>query len=137
MIVDYLPYAETLIEEVVACHDLKLAKHDKSAMGEWYANFENTEFIVVVSQDRGGLTCIELGSKIRIRPGAHIRGPWSMSHLKGYIDGNKDHYRFTNIEEEVKWFTKHHRQLFDSSFLNADNLNQWAVKASRRLFGQD
>jgi hypothetical protein len=53
------------------------------------------------------------------------------------MEGSKDHYRFTNIEEQVEWFVSHNKQLFDSSFLNADNLNQWSVKASRRLFGQE
>ncbi len=137
MIFDYLPYAKRLINEVIDCQELSLSNHDKSAMGEWYVNFENNEFVVTVSQDRGGSTCIELGSKKRIRPKAHIRGPWSLSHLKGYMEGSKDHYRFTNIEEQVEWFVSHNKQLFDSSFLNADNLNQWSVKASRRLFGQE
>ena len=60
-----------------------------------------------------------------------------MSCLKGYLDGSKDHYEFSSIEEEVRWFVGKDKQLFDSSFLNSGNLNQWAVKASKRLFGKD
>ena len=60
-----------------------------------------------------------------------------MSHLKGYLEGGKDHYLFESTEEEISWVEKNENQLFDSSFLNSDELNQWAVKASRRLFGQD
>ena len=51
MIIDYLSFARRLIEKVISSHDLQLAKHDKFSMGEWYANFENPEFIVGVSQD--------------------------------------------------------------------------------------
>ena len=66
-----------------------------------------------------------------------MRGPWSMSHLKGYLDGGKDHYVFKSIGEEKSWLEENEIKLFDSSLLNSDALNQWAVKASRRLFGQD
>ena len=137
MIVDYLPFANRLIEEVITRHELKLVKHDKSAMGEWYAYFENDEFIVSVSQDRSGFTSIELGSKNRIKPKARMRGPWSMSHLRGYLEGIDDHYKFGSIAEEASWLENNDKRLFDSSFLNSDELNKWAVNASRRLFEQD
>ena len=99
--------------------------------------FENTEFIVGLGQDRIGYADIELGSKIRRKLRAHIRGPWSISHLRGYLEGRKDHYAFTSLAEEAAWFEKNDKTLFDSSFLNSDELNQWAIKASRMLFRQD
>lgn len=60
-----------------------------------------------------------------------------MGHLRGYVEGSKDQYKFASIEEEASWLSSNEKDLFDSSFLNSDELNQWAVKASRRLFGQD
>jgi hypothetical protein len=134
MIDDYIAYANRLIGGVISRHSLQIGKHDKSAMGAWYIFYENSEFILGIGRDRSGYTHIELGSKVRRKPTAQLRGPWSMSHLKGYLDGSKDHYRFKSLEEELSWVEKNESKLFDSSFLNSDNLNQWAVKASRRLF---
>ena len=136
IIKNYLPFAERLLENIISNYSLKLCKHDISAMGEWYVYFENTEFIVGIGQDRSGHADIELGSKLRRKPRAHMRGPWSMSHLRGFIDGCRDHYMFTTLDEEASWFENNDKLLFDSSFLNSDELNKWAVKASRRLFGQ-
>jgi len=137
MIKDYLSYTQNLVEKSISGHGLQMVKHDQSAMGEWYVYFESPEFILGVSQDRGGFLSIALGSKMRLRPRAHMRGPWSMSHLKGYLEGSKDHYKFSNIEAEALWLESNESQLFDSAFLNSDELNIWAVKASRRLFGED
>ena len=137
MIDDYISYASRLVDGVISRHSLQIGKHDNSAMGEWYVYFENSEFVLGVGQDRSGYLSIELGSKVRRKPRAQLRGPWSMSHLKGHLDGSKDHYRFKSVEEEFSWLEKNESKLFDSSFLNSDDLNQWAVKASRRLFGQD
>lgn len=60
-----------------------------------------------------------------------------MSHLRAYIEGKKEHFKFKNIQEEVSWLEEHEMELFDTSLLNSDELNQWAVKVSRRLFGRD
>ncbi len=106
-------------------------------MGEWFVYYENSEFILGIGRDRGGHISIDLGSRIRRKLRAHMRGPWSMSHLKGYLDEGKDHFIFESINEEVSWLEENEMTLFDSSLLNSDALNQWSVKASRRLFGQD
>ena len=137
MIDDYITYANQLVGGLISRHSLQIGQHDKSAMGEWYIYYENSEFILDISQDRSERVTLSLGSKVRRKPRAQLRGPWSMSHLKGYLDGGKDHYLFESTEEEICWVEKNENQLFDSSFLNSDALNQWAVKASRRLFGQD
>ena len=136
MIKDYLPFAEKLVEKPTTHFGLQIVKHDKSTMGEWYVYYENAEFILGVSQDRGGFTSIELGSKKRIRPGAHMRGPWSMSHLRGYLERIKDHYKFSSIKSEALWLESNLNLLFDSNLLNSDELNTWTVEASRRLFGE-
>ena len=106
-------------------------------MGEWFVFYENSEFVLGISKDRGGYIGIDLGSKIRRKPRAQMRGPWSMSHLRGYLDGKKDHFKFKKISEEVSWLEENEMKLFDTSLLNSDGLNLWAVKASRRRFGQD
>ena len=111
----------------------KLACFGKYAL----QHYENSEFVLGISKDRGDYIGIDLGSKIRRKPRAQMRGPWSMSHLRGYLDGEKDHFKFKNIREEVSWIEGNEMELFDTSLLNSDGLNQWAVKASRRLFGQD
>ena len=134
---DYIIHANHLISGLLSHHSLQIGQHDKSAMGEWYIYYENSEFILGISKDRSERVTLSLGSKVRRKPRAQLRGPWSMSHLKGYLDGGKDHYLFESTEEEISWVEENERQLFDSSFLNSDALNQWAVKASRRLFGQD
>jgi hypothetical protein len=137
VITDYLQLSRDLLGGVISRHALKLVKHDRSAMGEWFVYYDNSEFILGIGRDRGGYIGIDLGSKIRRKPRAHMRGPWSMSHLKGYLDEGKDHFNFKGINEEKSWLEENEMKLFDSSLLSSDALNQWAVKASRRLFGQD
>ncbi|MBU1427168.1 MAG: hypothetical protein KKH12_14640 [Gammaproteobacteria bacterium] len=137
MITDYLKYSEDLLDGVISRHALTPVKHDGSGMGEWYVYFENPEFVLGISKDRGDYIGIDLGSKIRRKPRAQMRGPWSMSHLRAYIEGKKEHFKFKNIQEEVSWLEEHEMELFDTSLLNSDELNQWAVKVSRRLFGRD
>ena len=134
---DYLQFSENLLGGVISRHALTPVKHDRSSMGEWFVYYESSEFVLGISKDRGGYIGIELGSKIRRKPRAQMRGPWSMSHLRGCLDGKIDHFKFKNIREEVSWLEENEMELFDSSLLNSDELNQWSVKASRKLFGQD
>ncbi len=136
MISDYLQYSENLLEGVISRHALNLVKHDRSGMGEWFVHYENSEFVLGISKDRGDNISIDLSSKFRRKPRAKMRGPWSMSHLRGYLDGKKDHFKFKNLLEEISWLEENEMQLFDTSLLNSDELNQWAVNASRRLFDQ-
>ena len=103
MINDYITYSCRLLDGVISRHSLQMVKHDKSAMGEWFVYYENSEFILGIGKDRSGYASIELGSKVRRKPRAQLRGPWTMSHLKGYLDGSKDHYRFEGLDEEMSW----------------------------------
>jgi hypothetical protein len=136
MIADYLQFSENLLNGLFSRHALTPVKHDRSGMGEWLVYYENSEFVLEISKDRGDYIGISLGSKTRRKPRAQMRGPWSMSHLRGYLDGKKDHFKFENIRAEVSWLEENEMQLFDTSLLNSDGLNQWAVKASRRPFGR-
>ena len=135
---DYLAFATRLIEEVISRHSMQIVEHGKSSMGGWFVFVENSEFTFRISLDRsGGYPAVELGSRVRRKPRAHLRGPWSMSHLRGYLNDSKDHFRFKNFEEEKIWFKENEVTIFDSSFLNSDGLNVWAIKASRRQIGQN
>lgn len=65
-----------------------------------------------------------------------MRGPWSLSHLRGYLDGGQDHHIFGTVQEQFVWLEANIDRLLDTTFLNSDELNIWAVDASRRMFGQ-
>ena len=125
------------MDGVISRHALTHVKYDRSDMGEWFVHYENSEFILGISKDRGDHIGIELGSKIRRKPKAQMRGPWSMGHLRGYLEGKKDHFKFEDVGEEASWLEDNETELFNSSLLNSDGLNQWAVIASRRLFCQN
>lgn len=106
-------------------------------MGGWCVEWENTEFIVQAAQDRAGdAVGICVGSKLRRRPRAHMRGPWSLGHLRGYLDGTTNHFAFKLVDDQLVWFEQNIDRLLDSSLLNSDELNTWAVNASRRMFEQ-
>lgn len=108
------------------------------AMGGWWFKSEIEEFVVQAGQDISfDSFSISIGSKLRRRPRAHMRGPWSLSHLRGFMDGGPDHYIFNAAEDQIRWMKNNISTLLDSSFLNSDELKRWAVKASRRHFGQD
>ncbi len=106
-------------------------------MGASYVRYESDEFALAVSRERGGQPiAIALGSKVRRRPRAHMRGPWWLSILRGYLDGERDQYSFESAEAEADWLRANEATLFDTAFLNGEPLHSWAVAASRRMFGR-
>lgn len=107
------------------------------SMTAWAYCAETDEFKLEIQRDRGGHIGIYVGSKVRRNPRAHMRGPWSLSHLHGYLDGDADHFIFVDTDDQIRWLKNNLKTILDTSFLNSDALNNWAVKASRRLFGQD
>lgn len=127
----YVSFSRQLIAEAILKYSLEITEQDNSAMGERHVIFENSEFIVSVSQDRIGFASVELGSKLKRASKMQKRGTWSMGHLRGYMDGFSNHYVFENIKDEGRWFLEQETKLFDSTFLNSDDLNNWAIKASR------
>ena len=97
---------------------------------------ESSEFVVFAFQDRADdILTICVGSRMRRKPRAHMRGPWSLGHLRGFIDGFYDHYIFESPTEQLDWLQANIGKLLNTPFLNSDELNTWAVKASRRMFG--
>lgn len=128
-----LQIVERHLGPLVSRHGLVFGESDISAMGEWYVVLENDQFTILVSRDRGGHESIEIGAKERPRPRAHKR-QWSLSHLRGFLEGGKDHYPFKNLADQVAWLEENEEKLLDVSLLNSDEMNKWAVKASQRLF---
>lgn len=137
MIEDYLKFSKDFLSGIISRHAFTPVKHNRSGMGEWFVYYDNSEFLLGISKDRGDHIGINIGSKIRRKPRAQMRGPWSMNHLRGYLDGKKGHYTFKSIRDEVSWLEENEMKLFNTLLLNSDGLDPWAVKAPRRLFGQN
>lgn len=111
-------------------------RRDEESMGGWCAEYHTDEFRVIASQDRtDDLISICVGSRIRRKPATQMRGPWSLGQLRGFLDGQRDHYLFDSVENQIDWLSQNITTVLQTSFLNSDPLNQWAVEASRRLFG--
>ena len=134
-IVDRVVIANQL-EVFLAPHGFEVAGAGAGGMGGWFKQFDSEEVIVLVGQDRSGeVVSISIGSKVRCRPKAQMRGPWSMGHLRGFIEGNCEHFLFHTFDDQLIWFKAHFDYLNDSTFLNSDLLKEWSVKASRLMFG--
>lgn len=113
---------------------LRLIHPGEATMGAWLVDYQSDEFIVSAGQERSGeVPDVSVGSRFRRKPRAHMRGPWSLGHLRGFFEGRPDHYLFCSAEEQLDWLEKHLDVLLDSTLLNSDDLNAWAVEASRRL----
>lgn len=106
------------------------------SMTAWLYTAESDEFKIEISRDRGGLVSIAIGSRVRRRPRAHMRGPWSLSHLRAYLEGDVDHYKFSDFQKEISWLKENLERILNTSFLNSDELNEWAVNASLGMFDQ-
>jgi len=126
------------LKKVLHSYGFTETEDSNGSMGGWFFQTESDLFIVTAGQDRSGDGVgICVGSKKRRKPRAHMRGPWSLSHLRGYIDENADHFMFDNADDQIGWLKSNLQTILDTEFLNSDELNNWAVKASRRLFGQN
>ncbi len=115
-------------------NEFTIIESSRSEMGEWFVNMENKEFILAISCDRGGSENIEIGSKIRPKKGAPLRS-WSLSHLRGFEDGLEEHYKFKSFSDQSKWLESNETAILNTAALNSEALREWAVKASKRLFG--
>ncbi len=126
------------LESLLTPHGFKLHSFDgphPNSMGGWHLDFRSTDTTVTASQDRAGdEISICVGSLIRPGPRKHMRGPWPLSHLHGFLHNARVHYRFKDVADEIDWFRNSLHQLLDTDLLNSDGLNDWAVAASRLLF---
>ena len=125
------------LQQMLEPHGFGRPHSEALTMNGWWFCTESDEFTVTAGQQRSGdglRICI--GSRIRRRPRAHMRGPWSLSHLRGFAEGSRDHYPFQDPAEQLAWMQANIDKLLNTRFLNSDELNTWAVRASRRLFRQ-
>ena len=125
------------VQEILRPYGFNESSEGCYAMGGWWFRAENDEFTVTVDQHRSGdAFAISVGSKSRPKPRAHMRGPWTLSHHRGFLDGNADHYLFSDSDAQTRWLKDNLDAILSTDFLNSDDLNKWAVKASRRMFHQ-
>lgn len=121
---------EKLTSNLVRRHDLRLIDSKAGNMGEWYATMETRDFSFCVYKERGPAVVVEIGSKTRPKKGAPLRS-WSLSQLRGFLDGLCGHYEFNSIEDQVSWFDAHESKLLQTELLNSESLRKWSVKAAR------
>ena len=105
---------------------------DRGALAGW-VRLESATLVIDVIRDRG-VEWIEVAAKERPRPRARRR-PWPLGHVVAYLDGEAEPYPVSGLEIEAGWLTRRAAEILDPTLLNSDDLNRWAVKASRRRSG--
>jgi hypothetical protein len=103
-----------------------------NSFGAW-VRLESEEFVVGVVRDRGQ-EWITVGTKVRPKPRAPLRS-WPLAHVVAYLDGAANPYPISDLETEANWLTRRAGETLDTTLINSEGLNRWAVRASRRLFG--
>lgn len=134
---------ETLVERVKRYLGSFILRHSLSirAEGDQLSEFgavvrlESDEFVVDIVRDRGQ-EWIVVGTKVRREPHAHLQS-WPLGHIVAYLDGAADPYGVCDLEREANWLADREEDILDSALINSEELNHWAVQASRRLFGQN
>ncbi len=113
--------------------DREISYHSgsSSGMGEWFLSFESSEFKILVYHDRGGSEYIEIFSKIRTRPGAHLNS-CSLSLVRAFIEGREKQATFKNLKEEAEWLFENQAKIFDHLLLNSEELKRWSAKLTKR-----
>lgn len=122
-LIDYL-------ESLLSRRNIVYKNGAASAMGEWFLDFENVEFTLQILHDRSGGEFIEIGSKIRSKPRAHIKS-WSLGFIRGFLEGQTKDHVFENLKSESEWLLENEDRIFDHALLNSAQLNSWAVKLSK------
>lgn len=132
---DKLATIRTKLARFVKEHGLIETGSGISGMGEGAVCYEGDEFCLQAWCDRGtnGIEYLSIGTKVRRRPRAHLNR-YLLSRIRGYGDGLKDHYPFQSLDEEIEWLTANADTVMNSAFLNRDDLRQWNVEASRRMW---
>jgi hypothetical protein len=102
----------------------------------WGASVElrSAEFVVTVGWDRGHES-ITVGTTVRPGPRKPLRW-WPLVHVVGFLDRRVDPYRLVGLDTEVGWLRDRRGEVLSVPVLNSEELRRWAVRASRRLFGQ-
>lgn len=111
---------------------------DQKAMGAWHIELRSPSVIVTASQDRtGDVMAVCVGTLARRAPLKQMRGPWPLSHLRGFLERKAAHHRFDGVSDQLDWLRQTLDRILDPEMLNSDQLNDWAVAASRMLFAHD
>ncbi len=125
------------LEPLVSEEMFEVTNYDAGGMGSELLELESPTFLIRVLVERGGSEpALELGAKARPGPRKPLRSYWA-SQLRAFLEGDLRHYEFNSFEDEAGWVCEERAALLDEEFLNSEELRIWAVKASRRLFGQD
>lgn len=120
------------LESLLSRRNIVYKNGAASAMGDWFLDFENVEFTLQILHNRSGGEYIEIGSKIRSKPRAHIKS-WSLGFIRGYLEGQPKDYVFESLKRESEWLVENENRIFDHALLNSAQLNSWAVKRSNNL----
>jgi hypothetical protein len=109
---------------------------DGDQCSTWGASvaLRSAEFVVTVVRDRGQ-EWINVGTTVR--PGPRKPLPWwPLGHLVAYLDGRQDPFGLVGLDTEMGWLWDRRDEVLDVSLINSEDLWRWAVRASRRRFGQ-
>jgi hypothetical protein len=129
------------LETMLTLHGFRLSSFigpESEAMGAWYCEFRSSTLIVTASQDRtSDLTSICVGSLVRRAPQKQMRGPWSLSHLRGFFDNEYRHHAFDGVADQIEWLRETVDRVLDSDMLNSHELNDWLIATSRVMLGKN
>jgi hypothetical protein len=54
-----------------------------------------------------------------------------------YLDGAVVPHPLCGLEIQAVWLIRRPVEILDTTLINSEELNRWAARASRRLFGQE
>ena len=57
-------------------------------------------------------------------------------HIIAFLDGRAEPYGLVGLETELGWMRDRRDEILDVALINSEEFRRWAVRASRRLFGQ-
>ncbi len=94
----------------------------------------SAEFVVIIGRDRGQ-EWITVGTTVRPGPRQTLRW-WPLGHVVGFLDGRAYPYGLVGLDTEMGWLRDRWDEVLSVPVINSEELRRWAVRASRRLFGQ-
>src|SRR5579883_2767585 len=126
---------DQLLGGFISLHGFTItADGDQASEFSAYVALQGDEFVVTIVRDRGQ-EWIDIGTKVRRGLRRRPRS-WPVGHLVAYLDGSPDPYPVSDLETEAKWLKERAGELLDSELINSKDLTDWAVRASRRFWGQ-
>ena len=108
---------------------------DPNHMGAWQLEFRSGPFIVTASQDRASEpTWICAGSLTEDATSRPLRGPWPLSHLRGFLDNASSPYAFNCLADQLQWLSERLDCVLNVDMLDSDEMNDWSIAAARAKF---